>query len=462
MSENRLAPRRLGRWPSFCAMVAFARDPLVVTRRLYEAYGPHVELQYPNSTAARPHFLGCIADAELYRGVFADPEAWRSVNYNFRGFKNHASRRLVDGMTRFHGIRHSYYRKLMTPPLSRPAVTAMSPDMAALAMRQVAAWPRGIATPLAQLTGHLTQDLAVGLLFGDERERARPIAAMIERQVDNVWPSRLFGYAKWLLKAPQQERMIMEWAERKRGNLDPKDILSIIVNNPDEYGNRVTRERIGGLVSFTFGAAYETCQNALLWTLILLTQHPKIAAALTDEIRGAMNGGLPTMDRIGALPLLDGVMKEGMRLFPPIPFQSRRSMKDTTLAGNFVKSGTRYIACAFLISRNPDMYPEPERFRPERWATLNPSPYDYAVFGAGGRMCPGFTFAGQMVKTSLAAILSQHRIGVAPGAQIDYRVSLTLAPHPAVPIVLHDVGDAPATVRAGGRFRELVQIPDAA
>ena len=84
------------------------------------------------------------------------------------------------------------------------------------------------------------------------------------------------------------------------------------------------------------------------------------------------------------------------------------------------------------------------------------------VFGAGGRMCPGFTFAGQMVKTSLAAILSQHRIGVAPGAHIDYRVSLTLAPSPAVPVVLHDVGDAPATVRAGGRFRERVQLPDAA
>ena len=128
MSESRLAPRRLDRWPSFLAMVAFARNPLVVTRRLYEAYGPHVELQYPNSTPARPHFLGCIADAELYRGVFADPEAWRSVNYNFRGFKNHASRRLVDGMTRFHGIRHTYYRKLMTPP-PHPAVPIVLRDV---------------------------------------------------------------------------------------------------------------------------------------------------------------------------------------------------------------------------------------------------------------------------------------------------------------------------------------------
>lgn len=254
----------------------------------------------------------------------------------------------------------------------------------------------------------------------------------------------------------------MEWAEQKRGNINPKDILSIIANNPDEYGAPASREIIGGLLSFTFGAAYETCQNALIWTLILLTQHPQIAAALEDEIRGAIGRDLPTMDRIGSLPLLDGVMKEGMRLFPPIPLQTRRSMRDTTLAGTFVKSGTRYIASAYLINRNPAVYPEPDQFRPERWLNLNPSPYDYTVFGAGGRMCPGFTFASQMVKIALAAILSQHRIELVPDTRIDYRVTLTLVPYPAVPIVLRDLESAPKPVRATGLFRELIQLPDAA
>ena len=251
----------------------------------------------------------------------------------------------------------------------------------------------------------------------------------------------------------------MEWAEQKRGNLDPKDLLSIIVNNPDEYGSPVTRDIIGGLVTFTFAAAYETCQNALIWTLVLLTQHPKIAAAVADEIQGAVDQDPPTMEKIGSLPLLDGVMKEGMRLFPPVPITTRRSTADTILGDTAVKAGTRYLVSNYLINRNPDIYSEPDRFRPERWSDLNLSPYDFTTFGAGGRMCPAFTFGGQMLKIALAAVLTQHRIDMAPAAHVDYRFNVTLTPYPAVPVVLRDVAEAPVASDITGGFRELVQLP---
>lgn len=81
------------------------------------------------------------------------------------------------------------------------------------------------------------------------------------------------------------------------------------------------------------------------------------------------------MDKIGSLPVLDGVMKEAMRLFPPVPITTRRSTMDTILAGTAVKTGTRYLASNYLINRNPDIYIEPDCFHPERWSHLNPSPY---------------------------------------------------------------------------------------
>ena len=338
---------------------------------------------------------------------------------------------------------------------------AMSTEMAAIAKTQVSSWQRGVATDLLTIAGHLIQDMVIALLFGDDRDRGRPIAALIARQEAGAWPTHIFEYLSWLAVASKQERLIMEWAEQKRGNLERKDILSIIVNNPDEYGRPVDRETIGGLVSFTFGAAYETSQTALGWTLIMLNQHPPIAAAVADEIRDAIGDGLPTMDRLGSLPLLDAVIKESMRLFPPIPLQARRSMVDTSLRGVPVKSGTLQIISAHLINRRPDLYADPDRFCPERWFRLNPSPYEYTVFGAGGRMCPGFTFAGQMLKTALAAILSQHRVDIVPGTCIDHRTSVALTPYPAVPVVLRDVTKPPAASRIAGRFRELVQLPDA-
>lgn len=150
--------------------------------------------------------------------------------------------------------------------------------MPRIAKEQVSLWPRGVvAVDLAPMAGRLMQDLAIGLLFGDQGKRARPITTLMECQFAS-WPSNIRNYLVWLPVASRQERLIMEWAEQKRGNLDPKDILSIIVNNPDEYGLPSTRDIIGGLMTFIFGAAYETCQNALIWALILLTQHPQVAA----------------------------------------------------------------------------------------------------------------------------------------------------------------------------------------
>jgi cytochrome P450 len=459
MTIKAITPRRLDKWQSFVSLMAIVNDPLVVMRRLHDSYGPFVELQYPHSSHRRPRVLGCIADARLYQAIVSDHETWRTVNFAYRGFKHHASRRLNAGMQRYRGRRLAHYRRLFAPPLSRLAVLAMSTEMATIAKKQVSLWRRDTAIDLIPVASHLMQDLAIGLLFGDDRARARPITALMERQLSSAWPSRIFNYLAWLTVASKQERLIMEWAEQKRGNLDPKDIISIVVNNPDEYGAPATRDIISGLVNFTFAAAYETCQNAVTWTLILLAQHPQVAAAVADEIREAIGHDLPTMDRIGSLPLLDGVMKEGMRLFPPVPITGRKSTTDTTLGGVAVKSGTRYLANNYLINRNPDIYSEPDCFRPERWSRLNPSPLDYTVFGAGGRMCPGVVFAGQMVKIVLAAILSQHRVDMVSDAHIDYRINVTLMPYPAVPVILRDVSDAPAATRITGRFRDLIQLP---
>jgi len=114
--------------------------------------------------------LGCIADAELYRTMYSNLEAWRGVN---------AASRLSLSMLRLRGARHTHYRRLISLPLSKPAVAAMSPDMASVVQRHVQAWPRGEATDVLPLTEYLMQDLSIKLLFGDDHDRALPIAHKI-------------------------------------------------------------------------------------------------------------------------------------------------------------------------------------------------------------------------------------------------------------------------------------------
>jgi cytochrome P450 len=451
-------PVNLGRLRSLHYLLGIATNPLVTTRRLHQTYGSFAILQYPHSRRSRSQILPCISDVELYERIASAPDTWRPVNVAHRGLRHHASNRLAAGMTRMRGARVAHYRRLITPLLSRRSVRDMSSRMAEIAETHVSSWPTGVATDLRLLIERLTQDLAVALLFGDDRADALPIADMISRQWAAGWmpPSR--DFIAWMRVAGKQERAILAWAAKKRGDLDPKNLLSIIVNNPDERGRRPSRQIIGGFLSFVFGAAYETSQNALAWTLILLTQHPRIAGEVADEISGALHGDPPTLERIDALPLLSAVAKEGMRLFPPVPIQFRRSLIETSLGEVAIKAGVRILTSVHLINRNPDLYGEPDRFRPERWEGLNPSPYEYPVFGAGARMCPGFLMGDQIVKVGLAAILSRYRVEMTPDARIDYRAKITLTPYPGVPVILRDLTSTPVAHRVTGRIHELVDL----
>ena len=451
MGADAVNPVYFGRLRSLPVLTGILRNPISATRRLHAKNGRYVILQYPHSTRRRPQILSCIADPGLYRTVILNSDAWRTVRPGAGSLRY--------AVPRLRGAPATHYRRLLSLPLSKPAVAGMSPDMAAIAKRTVDSWPRNQPTDFMPLANELMEEFAISLLFGDDHARALPIAKMINQGVVATWGGR--AYIKWLLTAPKLQRAINEWADEKRGDLNPKDVFSVLVNNPDWNGDPPSNKLISGILMFTFGAAYETCQNAFAWTLVLLTQHPKIAAALTDEIDHAVGGGLPSMDKIGALPLLDGVTKEGMRLFPPVPLQGRRSWTETELGGVRIPAEMRVLISAYLINRAPELYSDPYKFMPERWNGLERSPLEYPVFGAGSRMCSGTLFGTQMVKIALAATLSRHRVELAPRAHIDYRTAITLTPYPGLPIVLREKKAAPRRTPFSGSIHELVDLPAA-
>jgi cytochrome P450 len=455
-----MIPVRLGRLQSFPVLYGIATNPLSKMRDLHAAKGRYVILEYPQSRRSRPQILACIADSGLYRAVVSNSDHWRTVNVGLRLLKNHVTSRLNFTFPRLRGARHAHYRRLLTPPLSKTAVTGMSPEMAAIAKRRVETWPRNQLVDFVPLAGDLMQDFAIALLFGNDHARALPIARMIDDCAPAAWPFPGPALFKYLRTAPKLERAINAWANERRGERDRTDIFSLLVNNGDETAEPPSKDIIGGLLIFTFGATFETCKNGLIWTLVMLAQHPAIAVSLADEIDHAVGDGLPSMDKVGTLPLLDGVVREALRLFPPVPIQFRRSLVETELGGARIPAGMRAISSVYLINRDPDLYSEPNKFKPERWQDLDRAPYEYPVFGAGGRMCPGAFFGNQMIKTAVAAILSSHRVELAQRTRIDHRTAITLQPHPGVAIVLRDKTTVPRSTLLSGSIRELVDLPN--
>jgi cytochrome P450 len=286
--------------------------------------------------------------------------------------------------------------------------------------------------------------------------------------VSNTWslkvslcPVNLLGtpYRRMLQDGATLERGILDWAACKRKNPENDDLFSLVINSADENGRPASDSKIVGHVPTLLAAAFETCQNALIWTLILLGQHPRIARDLLDEIRGRLGGAPPSLERIADLPLLDAVLKESMRILPPIPQQFRVANVNTMLAGFPLSKDTRVVLSPFLTNRDRDLYPEPDCFKPERWDSIDPSPFEYLVFSAGPRSCPGYWFGFAVLKVAVATILTRFRIAFAPHARIDHRVSLALTPRGRVPATLLRQDGAFVAEPIRGSLRTLVRLP---
>jgi cytochrome P450 len=167
-----------------------------------------------------------------------------------------------------------------------------------------------------------------------------------------------------------------------------------------------------------------------------------------------------TLEAVKDLPLLDAVIKESMRLLPPVPLQGRTATHATQLGGYPIPMRTRVVLSALVTNRLPDLYPHPDRFKPDRWATIKPSTFEYAAFSGGPRICPGQWFGMNVLKLSLAAILRRFRVELKPNARIDYQIQPTLSPRTPVPAILKSKQEAFVSVPLRGGISRLIQFPN--
>jgi cytochrome P450 len=234
----------------------------------------------------------------------------------------------------------------------------------------------------------------------------------------------------------------------------------MLIHARDEDGTRLTEDELIGQANLLFLAGHETTANALTWTLFLLSQHPQVLADLHDELSGKLHGDPPTVEQMAELPLLERVIKESMRLLPPVPLGSRTATKPTELGPYLLPQWTEIVFSQYHTHHAADLYPEPERFRPDRWLGLNPSAYEYIPFGGGPRLCVGAAFAMMEMKVVLPLLLQRYRLELVPGARIDRFVNMTMAPKYGMPMVVRpqDREFARGKTAVHGDVREMVEL----
>jgi cytochrome P450 len=206
------------------------------------------------------------------------------------------------------------------------------------------------------------------------------------------------------------------YEEKINSNLDADDLLSIYINSTDEDGNKMSKAQVLDEMLTIIMAGFESTSNALVWAIVYLNQNPEEYERLINEASNIFNSNHSDEDLIKeilAAPVCSNVIKETLRLAPPLWTLARMSKEDVEVDGRFIPKNSFVVVGPYATHRDPEIYENPEKFNPDRWnngfeKTLPLGAY--VPFSAGSRGCPGDQFAMIEMKIILLSMFSQFRI----------------------------------------------------
>jgi cytochrome P450 len=201
-----------------------------------------------------------------------------------------------------------------------------------------------------------------------------------------------------------------EVARRRTSGDYGEDILSMLLQARHEDGRALDEPELFGHMFSLLVAGHETAATALAWAMWFVLRDSQIHERLITELRALPAGpDGPSAEAIVACRYLEAVVQESQRMRPLVPLISRIVARPWTLQGTPLEAGTAVGACASLIHHDPSLYPEPERFRPERFLERSYNAFQYFPYGGGARRCLGATFAHYEIRVVLAHLLIARR-----------------------------------------------------
>jgi cytochrome P450 len=225
------------------------------------------------------------------------------------------------------------------------------------------------------------------------------------------------------------------------------DLLSMLIEARDEEtGQQMDDKLLRDEVATLMLAGHETTANALSWTWMLLAQHPEVKEKLQAELKQVLSGKLPTVADIKSLRYTDQIIKESMRLYPPVAMFGREAARDATIGDYSIPEGTTVMISQWVMHRHPKYFDQPEKFMPERWTDEFEKQLPrgvYIPFGDGPRICIGKGFAQMEATLLLAAIAQQFELELVPGFPIVPQPSITLRPEYGIKVQIKQISNPP-------------------
>lgn len=198
----------------------------------------------------------------------------------------------------------------------------------------------------------------------------------------------------------------------------------------------LTRDALRNEAATIFMAGHETTAATLTWALYLVANSPWAERAALAEIHRVCGDRAPTIADVPHLDYCRAIIEETLRLYPPVPILSRQTREADRVEGVDVRPASLVIVSPWLLQRSPAHFPRPHHFRPERFVTDRPTPYTYAPFAVGPRICAGLAFGLSESILCLATLLQRFKVRVPEGTVVEPVCRLTLRPKNGLPITV--------------------------
>ena len=218
-----------------------------------------------------------------------------------------------------------------------------------------------------------------------------------------------------------------------------RDLLQLMLDAQQQeiegVGRRLTDDEVSAQSVIFMVAGFETTGSTLSYLAFILAKHPKIQEKLLEEIDEAVNnrGDMPLYDFVNSLEYLDRVLCEVLRLYTPGYLIHRRCKEACTVNGLNIPAGVDVFMPPYVLHRDPTLWPDPEKFDPDRFSPENregQAPYSYMPFGMGPRQCIGYRFALLEMKSAMIKVLSKvkFRETADTASQLHFRSVLIMQP----------------------------------
>ncbi len=387
--------------------VSLLRDPPGAMRSLQGRYGPVVGFGY------RPFHYVALFGVDANRYLLAE----NAGNFRWREALSFLIPVVGDtALVVSDGGEHQRRRRLVQPAFGVRSIGRYLPIMVTEADRELDRWQAGETVEAFSCLRRAIRRIAVRSLFGDSLGSRsdelgdslgaaiafvnRPVGLQVK--VDAPWTA-------WHRAKAARDRadgiVNAEVARRRTAGPGDGDLLDTLLAATDGEGLELSDTEVRDQVVSLIAAGYDTTSAAAGWAVHELLTNDGEWDRAADEVARVVGDDALTVEHLQSLSHLDHVVNETLRLWPPGFVSARKAVDDFEFAGHHVPGGTMILYSPYVTHRLTELWPDPDRFVPDRWAGAEPDPYQFVPFGGGYRRCLGFAFATQELKVLLVQLL---------------------------------------------------------